>query len=221
MNLGKLTKRLRKELLAHPKQAAVLAIVCLVACWFWSPLLLKWFSGNAAVATAPLKADLTVSSNQVAATNEEQKHSWIEIHRWREADPLAHPFSLPAGSRDPFESRKPAIADQVADQAKTKNPEPTVENVPLRPDGLGLKLEAIVYGGSRRLAQINGQTVKENDEVTLAGETKQAAGPKIVGRVLEIRSNEVLLDFSGYPILLSLQPKVLGRGEVVQRAKTQ
>ena len=63
MNLGKLTKRLKKELGANPKQAAALAVVCLVGLWFWWPLLTKWLRPKAA---EPKATDAKPSTEQPA-----------------------------------------------------------------------------------------------------------------------------------------------------------
>lgn len=221
MKPGKLAKRLKKELLGNPKQAAVLAIVCLVACWFWSPLLMKWFSGKSAV-TVSVKTgvdnDPVVAPAKIATTPAGRKNAWCEVNTWRMADPLTRSASLARGTRDPFESKQPVVAEVVAERGgDAEAVQPTIAIVPAQAETLGLTLEAIVYGGSRRLAQINGQTLRENDEVKLGGEARQAEGTSIVGRVLTIRSDEVLIEFGSRTVHLKLRPKQLGRGEVVQR----
>jgi hypothetical protein len=211
VNLGKLTKRLRKELLANPKQAAVLAVVCAVAVWFWSPLLMKWYRGKASAAS-PTPAPAETNNDK----KEEPKHTWLEVMAWRKADALTRSAVLSSESRDPFQPLQPPAL------ANTPNPQPgqtqpTTEEDDPRPielEKLGFTLDAIVYGGSRRLAQINGQTVRENEQVTLNAKEDDE---EFVAHVMEIRRDEVLLDIRGISLRLKLQPKLLSRGEVVER----
>jgi hypothetical protein len=217
MNLGKLSKRLRKELLANPKQAVVLAVVCVIACWFWSPLLLKWFKGKGKSQIARSNP-VTGTENTIAKA--EPQRPWFDIYAWRQADPLTRPAPLADETRDPFRLPEPVMA------AYEKNDEEQTDQSiapPVQLEKLNLKLEAIVYSGSRRLAQINGLTVKENDEVPINGEDEagEKASAKLVGRVVAIHPTEVVLEVGRQSLRLSLQPKLLGRGEVVKRLRTQ
>jgi hypothetical protein len=218
MNLGKLSKRLRKELLANPKQAIVLAIVCLVACWFWSPLLLKRFKakGKGPIATSdPIPAAENVAA-KVAA-----QRPWFDIHHRRRADPLTRSAALAEDTRDPFRLLKAASAASDETEEGEQTERPIAE--PVRPESLNLVLEAIVYGGTRRLARINGSTLMENDEVVIGSEDEESEGAasKSVGRVVAIHPTEVVLEVGNQSLRLSLQPKLLGRGEVVKRMRTQ
>lgn len=216
MNLGKLSKRFRRELLANPKQAAVLAIVSLVALWFWSPLLMKWFNGKAKASIAKSEP---VTPVEMMAKSEPQR-SWFEIHRWRQADPLTRSASLAAEARDPFQLPKTMVAAQQADEGAGTEPARTAT---VEPQRLNLKLEAIAYSGSRRLAQINGLTVQENEELAMGNEGEEEDGVRsnATGRVVAIHRTEVLLEIGGQPVRLSLPPKLLGSGEVVKRVRTQ
>jgi hypothetical protein len=217
MNLGKLSKRLRKELLANPKQAAVLAIVCLIACWFWSPLLLKGFKGKG---KSQVAKSAPIAATETVAAKAEAQHRWFDIQAWRQSDPLTRSASLPDNARDPFRLPAPVIAANDDDQEE-RSEQPTAS--PVRPESLSLKLEAIVYGGSRRLAQINGTTVAENDELPMNGQDEE--GEEVSAqrrcRVVAILPTEVLLEVGGQSLRLSLQPKLLGRGDVVKRSRTQ
>jgi hypothetical protein len=218
MNLGKLSKRLRKELLANPKQAVVLAIVCVIACWFWSPLLLKWFKGKGKSQIARSNP-ATETENTIAKA--EPQRSWFDIYAWRQADPLTRSAPLQDETRDPFRLPKPVMAGHEEEEEEEQNDQPIA--APVHLEKLSLKLEAIIYSGSRRLAQINGLTVKENDEVPINGEDEagEKASAKLVGRVVAIHPTEVVLEVGRQSLRLSLQPKLLGRGEVVKRLRTQ
>jgi hypothetical protein len=230
VNLGKLTKRLKRELTANPKQAAVLAVVCAVGLWFWWPLLSKWLS--------PKKAEAATAANAPAATKpgekqeEKKSHTWLEQQAWRQADPRTQPAELPDDARDPFFVPVPeqpaAVADDESDRppiAETLDPQPEpVAAEPLDPRKLGLVLEAVVYGKTRRLAQINGRTVREQEEVKLSAGRRDEEGeapPQVSARVVSIGRDEVMLDVAGNSLRLQLQPKLLGEGEIVQRGKLE
>ena len=217
MNLGKLTKRLRKELLANPKQALVLAIVCVIACWFWSPLLLKWFKGKSKGQVA--KATPVAAPENVVAKVEAQR-PWFDIYARRQADPLTRSAPLPDEARDPFRLPKLVVAANEENRQKQTD-QPLA--APVQLEKLNLKVEAIVYSGSRRLAQINGSTVQENEEFVVSGEEEpgEEVTTKLVGRVVAIRPTEVLLKIGGQSLRLKLQPKLLGQGEVVKRLTAQ
>lgn len=218
MKLGKLSKRLRKELLANPKQAAVLAVVCLVAIWFWSPLLLKWYRGKTA---APPTATGTSepAAPLAAVAKEARQYSWLQVQAWRSADPLTRPAPLPAEARDPFRSLQVVARSNKQDDDSGAEREQTVAEQQVAPEKLGLVLQAIVYGGSRRLAQISGRTVQENDEIRLGVKKETSTAAEIVGRVTTIHPNEVVLDIGGNTVRLRLQSKLLSHGDVVERTK--
>ena len=42
MSLERFAKRLRREVIANPKKAAILGIMLLVAIYFWTPLVMGW-----------------------------------------------------------------------------------------------------------------------------------------------------------------------------------
>lgn len=216
MNPGKLAKRLRKELLANPKQGVVLAIVCLAACWFWSPLLLKWFKGKS---KSQIANSAPAAATDAAIAKVEAQRPWFEIRAWRQDDPLTRSAPLPDDTRDPFRSVKPAQVVKEVQENQTEEPIAP----PVQLEKLDLKLEAIVYSGSRRLAQINGLTVRENDEVPIDAEDVegQVVLTRRAGRVVAIRPTEVELEVGGQSLRLTLQTKLLGRGEVVKRLRTQ
>jgi len=222
MNLGKLSKRLRKELLANPKQAAVLAIACLVACWFWSPLLMKWFTGKQKAQAAKVEPEAAI---EAVAAKAEPQHPWFDVQRWRLADPLTRSVALVDVEKNPFRAQQPVVADIEEDQEEQTTPR---RASPLTTEKPSLTLEAILYSGSRRLAQINGQTLRENEEFAVGGagaesdsEEEADSSNQMLGRVTAIYPSEVLVEVGGQSLRLSLPPKLLGRGEVVKRLPRQ
>ena len=51
---SRFARRLRREIAANPKKAGVLALLLVVAIWFWTPLMAKWFA-NPDAKTVPMK----------------------------------------------------------------------------------------------------------------------------------------------------------------------
>jgi len=98
VNLGKIKKRLKKEAAGHPVKAGVLGVLCLVAVWFWLPLVWKWTAGSKTPATAdtakesesPQVPGFSVMVAPVAAANKEPTVpdvSWKQLIQWMENDP--------------------------------------------------------------------------------------------------------------------------------------
>jgi hypothetical protein len=120
VNLSKLARRLRREAVGSPKKAAVLALLAVVALYYWMPLVWGWIgkangSGTAAVAAAtPPAAATNTPPAQPAATSPTAAKpagaamTWQETLRAIEADPRTVPAAL-LGGRDPFVEEKPAV----------------------------------------------------------------------------------------------------------------
>lgn len=226
VNLGKLSKRLRKELLANPKQAAVLGVVCLVAIWFWMPLLWKSSGRKPAAAKA-----IAATGNDAPAANQptttsakpEPTFTWMQLQAWRQADRLTRSAELPLESREVF--RSPKQIEVVVTASETNDDEqPSREPIAEQTvdvEKLTLVLESIVYGGGRRRALINGQAVQENEEFNLSEKSGSSEAPtaKLMGKVTSITPSEVVVEVAGRPMRLKLQPKLLNRGEVIERTK--
>jgi len=225
VNLGKLTKRLQKELKANPKQAAVLGIVSLVAVWFWGPLLWKWVNPKSAeVAKAKEGESPPAQPAPTAKTpvaSQQPAIGWRELQSMRSADPLTQPAPLANDARDPFQPLIDATA-LVSDDDPDDNDHPTRAPVEeeVESNKVGLVLESIVHSSSRRRAQISGQTVKEGDPITLGGGGPGKAGQEIVGRVAAISPNEVVIELGGQEVRLKLRTKTLARGNVIQQMKS-
>lgn len=223
MNLGKLTKRLRKELVANPKQAAVLAVVCVVALWFWGPLLLKWFRPKGTEETAT--PDVAATNPEVAVSApQERPVSWLEVQARRDADPLARSASRNQAARDPFATLQTAAVasdeGEGSEEETESTPAAVIEQL-AEPAKVGLVLQSIAYSRSRRFAQISGKTVKEKDELTLGSQVEgvSATGPKLVAKVVSIGRSEVTLEIRGQEVQLKLQPKLLSENEIVERSR--
>jgi hypothetical protein len=228
VNLGKLAKRLKKELAANPKQAAVLGIGCVVAVWFWTPLVMRWWKPKATPkpAVAEMVATTTNTTPQPTTLAQAPVIGWREVRNWRKADPLMR-SPLAVSERDPFAVRKERQAAAVAVAETTELTEETTEpevaspreDITFSPEQLGLKVESIAYSRSRRRVQISGQTFQEQDDIALGGNigagTNMDSRPTC--RVKAIEPGYVLVDFQGQELRLELQRKSLAPGDLVER----
>ncbi len=112
MKLGKIRKQLRREFAAHPAKAAVLALLCVVALWFWAPLVWGWIAAKSPAAAVqpavaqdpggkglPNSGPATISSAGPQAEPNVPGSNWHQIVQWMEQDPRMQPVGLPVASR--------------------------------------------------------------------------------------------------------------------------
>jgi hypothetical protein len=150
----------------------------------------------------------------------------LEVQARRDADPLARSVPRSDNLRDPFATlQRPATASgenaAAQEDEDGERPPAAVAEQLAEPAKLGLVLESIAYSSSRRCAQINGKTVREQDELNLSGQDKAANRPetKLVAKVVSIGRSEVKLEIRGQEVQLKLQSKYLGETEIVERSR--
>ncbi len=137
MKLGKINKKLRREFSAHPAKAAVLALLCVVALWFWTPLVWGWIAAKGPAATAqpaavqepggkalPLGPATRPSTGPPVESN--GSDNWHQIVQWMEQDPRMQPVGLPVASRGP-------VPELVADGLPQGELQPTRRDPFARP----------------------------------------------------------------------------------------
>jgi hypothetical protein len=176
VSINKLGKRLRRELKANPKKAAVLGLLVIGALCFWAPLLRSWISpgkatsaaGKSSPAVVPVAGTLATPTADGAAENKRPSHSWEQIVALIERDPRTRAATKLPGRPDPFhevvskEEEQQAAAEKEAKEAKTAE-------APLDPQGLGMVLSSTIIGPNRRVALINGKAYPEGGQVVLGG----------------------------------------------------
>jgi hypothetical protein len=187
-------ERLKREIKASPKKAAMLGLVCLVAVWFWTPLVLKWSGkksatddivaagGEESIVDPVATAAPTLTTNDGAtATATPPTASWQKILKWINSDPKMKPHVATFGRRDPF---APTAARSTAKLAETA-PEQKAPDV--TPQEAGISVSSTVVGIKNRTALINGRAYREEQQV---------AGSKSQDKFLlvEIRSKSVVLE---------------------------
>ncbi len=99
--------------MGNPKKAAILGLLCVVALWFWSPLVWGWVApksrpeaGTPASKVAAVQHHVTLPSATGGPVNERESTTthpnWQQIAEWMERDPQTRPVAL---ARVGFEPR--------------------------------------------------------------------------------------------------------------------
>lgn len=207
--------KLRREIKANPKKAAILGLLLVVAIWFWIPIMGKWFSNSEADMTAPAAARAagkpatpgpttnnaaamspatvaTTAPTQIAAPSSKHKpiRPWQQLAAWIEHDPRMKAATELAGGRDPFVIRPTATAQTKPIETPSEPPE-------ISPAAAGLVLTSTIVGDGHKLALISNEAYRE-------GATVSAVQGEEQFRIVEIRPREVVLSRKGKLYILGL-----------------
>ncbi len=187
-------QQLTRELKAHPVKAGLLALLGVVALWFWAPLVVGWFSGDdadqdstSAAVVDPLPATnlvVTPAMNPAGGNTV----SWKQLVELAAADPLKQSLAISDLHRDPFAPPPVPSADS------NQNAIAGGDRPPFRPfnddarsvfsnnetggeandqqqsvaDLLGLTVMGTAIGNNKRSAVIDGRAVQEGEFVESA-----------------------------------------------------
>jgi hypothetical protein len=205
---SRFSAKLRREIAANPKKAGVLALLLIVAIWFWAPLLGKWFGkpetdvkdgastqNTATVSQATSASGVGASSHSAteSAINLKGKlphRPWRQLVAWIEQDPRMSPATELAIGRDPFKSLP-------IETLEKKRAEPASEQPDLTPTSAGLVLTSTIVGRGQSIALIGGEAYIEGSVVAASRGDGRF-------RIVEIRPREVILERKGKLYNLSL-----------------
>jgi hypothetical protein len=171
-----LTTRLAKELRRSPKKTAVLALMAVVALWFWAPLAWKWIAPQASDA-APTAALSPTTDGAVAAVTTESAPSapaqpsfgWRELSDMLQQDPLLSSATTHDKLADPF-AKPVAVEEQTNVEGETSElPDSPIAQAIPTPEQLGLILASTITGGRRAVATINGKSCRVGDVIVVPG----------------------------------------------------
>jgi len=198
MNLSKLVRQLRREAMANPKKAAILAVLVLVAAYFWGPLLWGWVAseqasgeppnGQTEPAAGPTALTDAASTQPPGLPDEQQKacpHPWTQLDQWMAEDPMTTPAEQVAGWRDPFAG---VASGAEGDPAATA----PAAVAPLTPESLGVELSGTLIGPRRRVALIGGKAYRAGQSVTV-----DHAGRPIELQLVEVHPRRIVLAWEG------------------------
>lgn len=230
MSIDGLSAKLKAELGRNKAKSAVLIGMCLIAAYFWVPLLGKWLgigsNSEAEVAVAETADSLEVPTQVVPAKEQtvtEELMDWkTAVSRLRE-EPLMTSINSFSLTRSPFANLSiPDVSQELEDEGEehedTEPPiEVVVETKPPTFDELGLLLNGTMVGSRARMATVNGKSYQEGDEITVApasGTSEDTPGPRAAETTLvmkEIRSQFVIVSYGGGLHKLRLQPITLSQ----------
>lgn len=201
MTFPRLINALKHEARTRPLKVGVLALLFLVAMYFWIPLASQLLGLSGSGSTQPRNdkpatplALATVPSTPAAeATSPEV--NWQKLHAARVADPLSHPAEDRVWDKNPFAPYAEVRPTEENTVDATPQLVPTAEQ-------LGLQLAGVIISPRQRLAMINGRNYRPGDEIELA--TGKTAS------VQEIHHRHVVVQYQNYQVELVI-PKPFER----------
>lgn len=160
---SKLVKKLRKDLKKSPGKAAVLALLLVVALWFWAPLVKNLVAGgNAKKAESASTSNVAKDSASTGTSTPAQTlYTWKQIADAIDADSRMKPTEPIALARDPFH--------KIQQEQPQEEPREVVALPPEIPDvspgDAGLVLTSTILGKRRQVARINGKSYREGEHI--------------------------------------------------------
>ena len=195
MTLGKLGKQIARELRQNPKKAVILAGMCVVALYYWVPILRRWsiaeapHAANTASAVAPTQPTPTSSRGA--------RRRWEEVAAAIDGDPQMHPVDVDL-SWNPF-----AVLDETENKAELET-KPREAVTATTPQDAGLELQSTIVGKQRQTAVINGVAYGTGNWIVAPDDTN------IRYRLLEITEDAVLLERHGHRYTLTIDGDDMG-----------
>ena len=203
-----LVKQIQREIKAHPVKAGVLALVLLVAVWFWAPLVMSWMPGASAKPKTPPPvasgAPAAVANAVPAPAKAKWNPTWNEIVDWIRKDELMRPAKTLGDRRDPF---RPVAPPPSTAQASEPVKVPQVD-----PASLGLELTGTLIGSRQNVATINGRAyVMPRSTPGMSRHAVQVVikqqNHEFQFKLLSIEPDHVNMEFQGQPFKLKVKDK--------------
>ncbi len=218
--MQKLIKQVKKEVKANPGRSAVLAIVTLVAIYFWAPLVMKWSGlGKSAkpssVATAPTATDGAASPTPTAAAPTiANSFRWESFLQRVAGDNRMTSSTLPQLQHNPFDAMAQPETE-VESEAAAELPAtiPVAAKVPF--EELGLQLQSTLVSSKGGVAMIDGKLVSfDSAQAAPQWITIPHAGRDIDLRLIDVRHREVELEYDGESHVLVIEEVPRNSGSV-------
>lgn len=214
MKLDKLVKQARRDLVAHPKKAAVLGLMLLVAAYFWGPLVWKWVApagkkGGKETQTALILEDDPVEAIPQAKAGALKSFRWQTVRQVIQGDRLMVSAVFEPQWPNPFAPLATADSATAAGVESPGRTSPQKRPTEFTPHSAGLKLASVAIGVRRRTATISGDTYRE-------GETIEADGDGF--RLVRIEAHGVELEREGKTWWLEFDRPSLAKGDEIEPA---
>jgi len=225
MSIDNLSAKLKAELGRNKAKSAVLIVMCLVAAYFWLPLVGKWFGGESTEDAEVAVANETGGKGAPAnVAPPKQQTPVVNSVDWKAAvarlrgEPRMSPIDSFALTRNPFASLSVPDAleneEDNEDEAEGKN-DLKSEPTPRTFEELGLLLNGTMVGSRSRMATVNGQNYQEGDEIAVltaestVNDQSETQSEQLTLLLWEIHSRYVIVSYDGQLHTLRLTPFTL------------
>lgn len=224
MKLDKLLKKLKRDISASPQKAAALALMILVALYFWAPLVLKATGGKSKTKKVAAKQLILTDDpiiTKVAA------HPAIDAARWdRVRLSLAHDQMMLAVAprpewRDPFHrlpvestTDEPKHTGEPVRQPTQRAEVPPLDEAAAQEQLAGITISTLLIGKLESAAMIRGNVYRVGDTIVLGGEKGEEA---LELRVVSIDPAGVDLECGGKTFRIERTRPKLAPGDHVKQ----
>lgn len=233
MTTDKLARAIKKELTRNPKKTVALALVTLVALWFWAPLAWKWCGGDAGkkarkaeLAAAREAKSAPSAANKPAVTDAPTaaplvKVDWDKMLARMAQDPQMQTATLANPGRDPFVATR--VEQQAVAEANTQEDgnDQTANKATAKATGTpadyGLLLQGTLITSKQPKATINGKTYGIGDVVTMKPGSDGAGGSSrgVSFELIEIAPRRIVLRHENQTYEVKLNTSSLAEGDVL------
>ena len=170
--------------------------MCLVALWFWLPLIAGFFlpqGEESPVAATPTPTTLQTTQQtqqQAVASPQPYPFSWHQLEVWKEQTPLSRAVLLTQIEQNPFQSLQ--FVTPVETDSKGKTSPKAIRKAPeIHPKDLGITLSSTLVGGQKKLAIVNGNILRVGS--VLKRQNEDNPGDIIQFTLIEITKNYIVL----------------------------
>ncbi len=192
MKTGDLGSQIARELRQNPKKAAILGVMCVVALYYWVPIIQRWSSGD----QKPLvRKSQDAGSSQSSPTVTSVANGvvrWEAIAAMIDEDPSMKPANVQL-DWNPFSREAAAPQNESQPEADDR-----AEDQPT-PSESGLVLQSTVIGRTRQTAVINAEALTTGDWIA------SPQDPALRFRLVRITLDFVELERNDQRFILKLE----------------
>jgi hypothetical protein len=175
VNLKRLGKQFRRELKAHPKKAALLALLVAVGLYNWTPVVRGWFSSK--TTSMPAQSVPSLPGSSLSAPAAAPVLPWPDLIEAMKRDPLKAPAQNVLSWRDPFRPSpqqlaiieqerqlRERLANGAGGNGAVSGKGVAAPPRELTPANAGLSVTSTLVSSTQRMAMIKGNIV-EGDRI--------------------------------------------------------
>lgn len=224
MKLDKLLKQLKRDAAKSPQKAGLLALMVVVALYFWAPLVMKRFPGNAKPGAGPTAGPVILRDDplivKMAVHPATNVAHWDRVRQTMANDRLLLAVAHDPSWKNPFgglqtgDSPAKTQPSEIKVEAKPLPPAPKVEPEVAKQQLAGVSLTSLLMSKRGHAAVIRGKVYRVGDILELGG---QNGDPATEMRITAIDDDGVDLELDGQRHRLERAKPKLSSGEDLQR----